>query len=243
MPEVRRQPQRDATRPAGQPAHCRVIELDHDCEGWRHEEVRVTIDGPSGTYDDDPEQGADSKPEKEHEHGRRADVGNPADAQPAEVRTRAEYDEALRAMDQRMAAAVKAEIASSTTAARSAWDVDEAADHPDRPPLDSMRVTPERARHILAGDSWGGGHRHGTGRPTKTEFPSGWDDDKIVGHVLDVARAPDDPPVFQANHRWRVYGQRDDVGITVIGQPDGRIWSAWPDAGSPGVVKNPKETK
>ena len=191
----------------GQPAHCRVIKVDHDCEGWRHEEVRVTIDGPSGTYDDDPEQGADSKPEKEHEHGRRADAGNPADAQPAEVRTRAEYDEALRAMDQRMA--VKAEIASSTTAARSAWDVDEAADHPDRPPLDSMRVTPERARHILAGDSWGGGHRHGTGRPTKTEFPSGWDDDKIVGHVLDVARAPDDPPVFQANHRWRVHGQRE----------------------------------
>jgi hypothetical protein len=39
VPEVRRQPQRDATRPAGQPAHCRVIKLDHDCEGWRHEEV------------------------------------------------------------------------------------------------------------------------------------------------------------------------------------------------------------
>jgi hypothetical protein len=39
----------------------------------------------------------------------------------------------------------------------------------------------------------------------------------------------------------RVHGQRDDVGITVIVLPDGRIWSAWPDAGSPGVVKNPKE--
>jgi hypothetical protein len=63
------------------------------------------------------------------------------------------------------------------------------------------------------------------------------------GHVLSVARAPDDPPVFQANRRWRVHGQRDEVGITVIIQPDGRIWSAWPDAGSPGVVKNPRETQ
>ena len=60
---------------------------------------------------------------------------------------------------------------------------------------------PERAKHILDGDRWGGGHRHGTGRPGKTEFPVGWDDQKIIGHVLGVARAPDDLPVFQANRR------------------------------------------
>jgi hypothetical protein len=202
----------------------------------------VTIDGPSGRYDDDHQQGADSKPEKAHEHGRKG-ADSLADAQPAEVRTRAEYSEALHAVDQRMAAAGRAEIGSSPAAARSAWDAGGAGDHPGRPPLDSMRVTPERARHILDGDSWGGGHRHGTGRPLKTEFPAGWDDDKIIGHILDVARDPDDPPVFQANHRWRVHGQRDDVGITAIVQPDGRIWSAWPDAGSLGVVKNPKEAK
>ena len=35
----------------------------------------MTIDGPSGGYDDDPQQGADSKPEKAHEHGRKgADI-------------------------------------------------------------------------------------------------------------------------------------------------------------------------
>ena len=115
--------------------------------------------------------------------------------------------------------------------------------HSDRPELDWLHVAPERAKGILDGDRWGGGHRHGTGRPGKTEFPSGWDDEKIIGHVLGVARAPDDPAVFQANRRWRAHGQRDEVGITVIIQPDGRIWSAWPDAGSPGVVKNPRETK
>jgi hypothetical protein len=58
-----------------------------------------------------------------------------------------------------------------------------------------------------------------------------------------VTAAPHDLPVFQSNRRWRVHGQRDDVGITVIVQPDGRIWSAWPDADSPGVVRNPRETQ
>ena len=163
-------------------------------------------------------------------------------ATPAEVRSRAEYYEALRATDQRMAAADGAELASGMTRTRSAWDVEAVDGYPDCPPLDSLHVAPERAGHILDGDRWGGGHRHGTGRPGKTEFPSGWDDEKIIGHVRDVACNPGDPPVFQANRRWRVHGQREDVGITVIVQPDGGIWSAWPDAGGPGVVKNPRET-
>lgn len=147
----------------------------------------------------------------------------------------------LRAQDQQMTGSDRAETASSTTRMRSAWNIEAVEDHPDRPSLDSLRTTPERTKHILDGDSWGGGHRHGTGKPGKTEFPAGWDDDKIIGNVRDVARAPGDLPVFQPNHRWRVHGLRDDVGITVVVLPDGRIWSAWPDADSPGVVKNPKE--
>jgi Bacterial EndoU nuclease len=201
----------------------------------------VAIDGPSGVHDDDPEQGGDSQPAKAREDGRN-DADRSAGTQLAEVRGRAEYYEASRAADQRMAAAGRAELASGTTRTRSAWDVEVVGDHPERPSPDSLHVAPERARHILDGDRWGGGHRHGTGRPGKTEFPSGWDDEKIIGHVLDVARAPDDPPVFQANRRWRMHGQGEDVGINVIVQPDGRIWSAWPDADSPGVVKNPRET-
>jgi Bacterial EndoU nuclease len=202
----------------------------------------VAIDGPSGVHDDDPEQGGDSQPAKGREDGRK-DADRPAGPQLAEVRGRAEYYEASRAADQRMAAAGRAELASGTTRTRSAWDVEVVGGHPERPSPDSLHVAPERARHILDGDRWGGGHRHGTGRPEKTEFPSNWDDEKIIRHVLDMACAPDDPPVFQANRRWRVHGHRDDVGITVIIQPDGRIWSAWPDAGSPGVVKNPRETQ
>jgi hypothetical protein len=182
-------------------------------EGWEQKEIRVALDGPSGAYDDDPDQAGDSKPEKAHGHGKQ---------QPAEIRSRAEYYEELRATDKQMAA----------SDGRS-----------DGSPLDSLHVTPERARHILDGDRWGGGHRHGTGRPGKTEFPADWDDEKIIGHVLGVARAPDDPAVFQANRRWRVHGYRDEVGINVVILSDGRIWSAWPDPGGPVVVRNPRETK
>ena len=64
-------------------------------EGWKQEEIRVAIDGPSGAHDDDPEQAGDSEPEKVHGHGRQ---------QPAEVRSRAEYYEELRAADKQMAA-------------------------------------------------------------------------------------------------------------------------------------------
>ena len=153
----------------------------------------MAIDGPSGGYDDDPEQGGDSRPAKGREQGRQ-DAGCPAGTQPAEVRSRAEYYEALRGTDQRIAVADRAELVSGTERTRSAWDVEAVGGHPDRPPPDSLHVAPERARHILDGDRWGGGHRHGTGRPGKTEFPSGWDDDKIIGHVLDVARNPGDMP-------------------------------------------------
>ena len=86
-------------------------------EGWKQKEIRVAIDGPSGAYDDDPEQGGDSKPEKDHGQGKQ---------QPAEMRSRAEYYEELRATDMQMAA----------SDGRS-----------DRPPLDSLHV---RTRDIIS---------------------------------------------------------------------------------------------
>lgn len=59
---------------------------------------------------------------------------------------------------------------------------------------------------------------------------------------MDVAAAPDDPPVWQPNRRWRAHGVRDDVDVTVIVNHDGRVWTAWPESG-PGIVRNPpKET-
>ena len=164
------------------------------------------------------------------------------DVRPAETRDRTEYYEALQATDQQQVSVDgHPGHAADGPPSSSAWEEVSEEDRASRPGADSLCLSPERATHILDGDQWGGGHRPGTGRPEKTEFPASWDDSQIIDHITDVARSPDVPPVLQPNHRWRVFGERDGVGITVIVQPDGRIWSAWPEEGSPGVIRNPKE--
>jgi hypothetical protein len=102
-----------------------------------------------------------------------------------------------------------------------------------------IRVTPGTRTHILEGDETGGGHRHGIGRPGKTEFPRQWDDHHIIDAVLAVARRPDQAPERQNwNGRWLVNGKHDSVKIVAIVESDGLVCTAWPVEGSPGVVKN-----
>ena len=130
-----------------------------------------------------------------------------------------------------------------TRSERNAWDVirDEGQDCPSPEPL---RLTVDRRDHIVDGDADGGGHRHGTGRPDKTEFPATWSDDKIAAHVLDVARNPDAPPRYQnRNDRWLARGTRDDVEIVAVVTRDAQVWAAWPTEGSPGVVRNKIEER
>jgi hypothetical protein len=96
-------------------------------------------------------------------------------------------------------------------------------------------------RHILDGDTTGGGHRHGTGKPGKTEFPASWDNGKVTDVLVDVARRPDQTPGHQEwNGRWVTRGTRDDVEVVVVVAPDGRIWGGWPLPGGAGVIKNPE---
>jgi Bacterial EndoU nuclease len=122
---------------------------------------------------------------------------------------------------------------------RTGWDGIAAA---DRPPLDKIVLSPERAVHILDGDATGGGHRHGTGKPGKTEFPAAWDDAKVLSTIQDVAQAPDQQPVHQTwNDRWLTRGTQDGVEIVAVVSSDGRVLSGWPLPGGPGVVQNPKE--
>lgn len=105
-----------------------------------------------------------------------------------------------------------------------------------------IRAAPDRRTHVLDGDQTGGGHRHGTGVPDKTEFPADWDDDQIIDAILTVARKPDQEPERQNwNDRWKVSGQYKGVEIVAVVESDGAIWTAWPREGSPGVVKNPVE--
>jgi len=113
----------------------------------------------------------------------------------------------------------------------------------NRPKAEDINVSAERTTHILDGEpGGGGGHRHGVGKPGKTEFPASWDDEKIMGHVLDVVRRPDSAPVVQhRNNRWICSGTRDGVEVTAIVLRSGEIWTAWPEEGGPGVRRNPKK--
>jgi hypothetical protein len=188
-----------------------------------------------GPYDG---ENRDARTERRLQAGRLETGTAASQAEMAEPRTRAEYYETLRATTGETARAD--EDPADTRTARSGWDEIDAANRPD---IDALRVIPERATHILDGDKTGGGHRHGTGKPGKTEFPASWDDWKVIDTILDVARRPDSTPGHQEwNDRWVVRGARDDVGIVAVIERYGRIWTAWPLPGGTGVVKNPEGT-
>jgi len=186
--------------------------------------------------DDDPDEISHSRPEKQNEQDRLPADGMSAETEIAEPRTQVEYYHALRAAVDRRVPSGHAESTSADTSPRSAW---ENADAQTRPPLDAFRLLPERVIHILSGDATGGGHRSGTGTPGKTEFPPSWDDDRIVNAINFVARTPENVRQ-QWNQRWKARGEFDNVGITVIIEPNGTIWTAWPDEGNPGVIRNPE---
>jgi hypothetical protein len=122
-----------------------------------------------------------------------------------------------------------------------AWDADDDMQQArdDMPNLGNL--SPSREQHILHGDlddETSGGHMHGTGRTGKSEFPEGWDEDRIVDTVRDVAQNPDSAPLPRKGGGWEISGQRDGVDITVVVNKDGSIWTAYPTGGI-GVTKNP----
>jgi hypothetical protein len=160
--------------------------------------------------------------------------------EPAEARTRAEYHAAVRGPDDRTIRPDEDHRTGTDRPERSGWDT---VDAENRPPPDAIRITPERSTHILDGEpNGGGGHRHGTGKPGKTEFPASWPDEKILDKVLDAAQRPDSPPVYQHwNDRWLCVGTRDSVEVSVIVLCSGEVWTAWPEEGGPGVVRNPRK--
>jgi hypothetical protein len=217
-------------------------------------------------YDD-----VDGPGEAKHLRGGRADAGVSGSTELAEPRSRQECYEALRAADGRPVQAsdhqrgsaeartdapaekrtdasgeartdasgeARTDASGEARTDRSGWDT---VDSGQRPPLDAIRITPERIVHVLEGDSTGGGHRHGTGKPGKTEFPASWSDEKIIDNALDVARKPDKPPVHQdRKDTWLCSGTRANVEVSVVVAPSGEIVSGWPEEGGPGVVRNPR---
>ena len=102
------------------------------------------------------------------EAAQRLEVSSPADTRPAKCRSRTEYCEELRAADQQMAAS---------------------DGHSDRPPLDSQHVTPERQAHPRRG-SLGRRAPAQDRQARENGIPAASDNKKVIGHVLDVTRAP-----------------------------------------------------
>jgi hypothetical protein len=193
--------------------------------------------------DSSHDDGADKPDVKPEQHLRPSGSGGDAAtlrAEPAEQRSHAEYYEALRAADGGPADPDDGQPAAADTRTEgSGWD---AVDEQERPSLDAVRVSPERTTHILDGDSHGGGHRHGVGKPGKTEFPASWDDKKIIDTAVDVGSKPDKPPTHQdGNDTWLCAGTRDDVEVSVVIMRSGEILTSWPEEGGPGVVRNPKK--
>lgn len=110
------------------------------------------------------------------------------------------------------------------------------------PTPDSIHVPKDAAIHILEGDSRGGGHLSGVGKPNKTEFPPDWGRDKILRTALSIARDPQVPPVFQTGPKydaWKIEEVRDQVLIRVVVKTHGELVTAVP-LGGPGVIRNPK---
>jgi hypothetical protein len=93
-----------------------------------------------------------------------------------------------------------------------------------------------RAKHIREGDETGGGHRHGTNKPNKSEFPEGWSDEKVLGEISDVATDPASSRTPGREGRTIVHGTRDGIDIEVIVNPDGSIRTGYPA----NVPRNPR---
>ena len=89
-------------------------------------------------------------------------------------------------------------------------------------------TTPARRRHILDGDATGGGHRPGTGKPGKSEFPAGRSDDSIIHDISDIATDPTIRSRPGRGGRTITDGTRNGVDIRVIQERNGDIVTGFP---------------
>ena len=77
-------------------------------------------------------------------------------------------------------------------------------------------TTPERRKHILYGDKTGGGHKYGTGKAGKSEFPKSWSDDKII-HVISItARDKASQCKTQRNGYCKIDERIENIDLRVI---------------------------
>ncbi len=114
------------------------------------------------------------------------------------------------------------------------FELDDTSEVPSpfkKPQADNPYLLDSKAeRHILDGDETGGGHRFGTGRAGKSEFPETWSDAKIKFEILDIAT---DPVTLWSKPDARGYvsgeAEREGIIIRVIyDSRKSRIVTAYP---------------
>jgi hypothetical protein len=84
-----------------------------------------------------------------------------------------------------------------------------------------------------------GGHAFGTGRPGKTEFPEGWDDQDISEALAAVADRPSKVSPDLTGRNFITEGIHRGVTVQAVVRPDGSVEAGWPVKG-PGVRRNPR---
>lgn len=81
---------------------------------------------------------------------------------------------------------------------------------------ETIEISDERRVHILYGDDGGGGHLHGVGKPCKSEFPRGWDEDKILSEVQRIAANDNLPWKKQGNGYFTAEDNADGIRVRVV---------------------------
>ena len=97
-----------------------------------------------------------------------------------------------------------------------------------KPVVESMGSVSIDFKHILDGDATGGGHRAGTGKPGKSEFPAGRSDDSIIHDISDIATDPTLKSRPGRGGRTITDGTRNGVDIRVIQEKNGDIVTGFP---------------
>lgn len=71
---------------------------------------------------------------------------------------------------------------------------------------------------VRGDESFGGGHRHGTESPGKSESPASWSDGRFIHDTSDVATDPDLEwvPQGKTGTTFIANGMRDGVAIRVV---------------------------
>ncbi len=79
-----------------------------------------------------------------------------------------------------------------------------------------VRISEQRQTHILHGDKTGGGHKFGTGKACKSEFPKEWNNEEIIETIQTMAANDNVDWKKQKNGYYVSEQTKDGVKVRVV---------------------------